>query len=148
MTLLFNRRERGGDLFANPPRRAHPSPRCCRNVSSLLCLWYLFTPLGCLKASGHISSSPLQIGQTMGRKLPNPQTHKRRGFKNLGRSVSEAQQACSRQHTTFFPLLCSINYTVVMDVNRSKTLTEDPTENFLHNFLALYILHKHKSTLL
>lgn len=40
VNLLFNRRGgEGGVLFANPPRRAHPSPRCCcRNVSSLLCL--------------------------------------------------------------------------------------------------------------
>lgn len=25
-------------VFADPPRRAHPSPRCCRNVSFPLCL--------------------------------------------------------------------------------------------------------------
>lgn len=30
-------RTEGVRVFADPPRRAHPSPRCCRNVSFLLC---------------------------------------------------------------------------------------------------------------
>lgn len=134
MTLLSNRRwgVRGFCLQTHPAK-----PRCCRNVFfSFVSPWCLFTPHGCLKACWQISSSPLQIWQTMGNKLPNPQTHKRRGFSNLSRSVNEVQQACSRQHIASSPQLCSINYTVVTDVNKNKIINEDPTKTFIHNCIS------------
>ena len=106
VTLLFIRRREcvcacvcvwGGSCVCRStqasPSFTHMLQEC---FFSFVSLWCLFTPLGCLKASGQISSSPLQIWQTMGCKVPNPRTHKRRALGNLSTSVSEEQQACSR----------------------------------------------------
>lgn len=92
-----------GILFADPPRRAHPSPRCYRNVSPPLCFDGVCLHL--LASSKQEDRSPHLHYNTD--KQCNASCQTRRHTKEEVSASWDIHRACLHQHAILF-IYCSV----------------------------------------
>lgn len=128
----------GGVLFADPPLQAHPSSRCGRNVSSLLCLCGVCLHLAA--ASKQADRSPHLHYKPDKQWDESCQTHRRTKEED-----SVTKQKCQWSTTGLFTSTWCLLSTalvstilVVTDINRTKVLKEGEIGSFLlFNFVRL-----------